>query len=89
VREKLGVIQIGRATQMNFREVPDSDSFDKETSDDLQAESQVTSAKSASVGASCHLSIAQHLSVINTTVARKSFALGYDFVLTTPSIWVF
>jgi hypothetical protein len=79
VREKLRVIQMGRATQMNFREVPDSDYFDRETSDDLQAENQVTSAKPASVGASCHLSIAQRLLVIDTTVAEKSCALGYGF----------
>jgi hypothetical protein len=58
VPEKLRAIQMGRAIQMNFREVLDSDYFDRETSDDLQAENQVTSAKSASVGASCHLSIA-------------------------------
>jgi hypothetical protein len=79
VREKLRAIQKGRATQVNFREVPDSDYFDRETSDDLQAENQVTSAKPASVSASCHLSIVQHLSVIDTTVAGKSCALGYDF----------
>jgi hypothetical protein len=88
-REKLRAIQMIRAIQMNFREVPDSDSFDRETSDDLQAESQVTSAKAASVGASFHLSIVQRLSVIDTTFAGKSCALGYDFFPTTPSIWVF
>jgi hypothetical protein len=79
VRGKLRAIQMGRATQMNFREVPDSDSFDRETSDDLQSENQVTSAKPASVSASCHLSIAQRLLVIDTTVAEKSCAIGYGF----------
>jgi hypothetical protein len=69
VHEKLRAIQMGGATQVNFREVPDSDYSDRETSDDLQAEHQVTSAKPASFGASCHLS----------TVARKSCALGYGF----------
>jgi hypothetical protein len=79
VREKLRAIQMGCVTQMNFREVPNSDSFDRETSNDLQAENQVTSAKTASVSASCHLSLAEHLLMLDTTVAGKSYALGYVF----------